>query len=246
MELGLTGRMQKQCKISKLSDALEENLFYCWDINIDKYKGRNVLYIANSNNRLGCIICGMKPSMYKNLEEYVLIWIKELMHLQGYTEHEIACYLEKTGALTITKTHGKKALGAMNQAFMDFGWANHELNKENVFQSEISKWLNGIIGKSAGYNDAYWEPSETFIQDMQAAGIEVEQMKYLIINRITEDDYGCEEREEGVPLMTKCFVASMDGKTRKWIRIPEWVLQENEIHEGSKITRELVKKYVIN
>ena len=73
MEIGLTSRMQKQCKITKLPESSQENLFYSWDVNIDKYKNRNVLYIANANNRLGCIICGMKPSVYKNVTEYVTI-----------------------------------------------------------------------------------------------------------------------------------------------------------------------------
>lgn len=221
MEIGLTSRMQKQCKITKLPESTQENLFYSWDVNIDKYKNRNVIFIANANNRLGCIICGMKPSVYKNVTEYVTKWIRELVLLQGYTETEVAEYMKKAGEPLLTKTHGKKAIGAMNQAFSDFVCSDYEIDGSEELQAKVSLWINGMLGKSAGYNDEYYHPRETFMQDMEKAGIEVEQAKYVVIRRITEDDYGCEERPEGEPLMARCFVISMDGKTREWVRMPE-------------------------
>lgn len=70
----------------------------------------------------------MKISAYKNLAEYVVKWIRELLLLQGYTEAEVSEYLDNTGELVLTKTHGKKAVGAMNQAFSDFIWADHEID----------------------------------------------------------------------------------------------------------------------
>ena len=177
MEIGLTSRMQKQCKITKLPESSQENLFYSWDVNIDEYKNRNVLYIANANNRLGCIICGMKPSVYKNVTEYVTKWIRELLLLQGYTETEVAEYMKKAGEPLLTKTHGKKAIGAMNQTFYDFVWTDQEIDGSEELQVQISIWINKVLGKSAGYNDGYYYPTESFMQDMEKAGIKVEQAK---------------------------------------------------------------------
>lgn len=210
---------------------------------IDKYKNRNVLYIANSNNRLGCIICGMRQSVYKNPAAYVLKWIRELMLLQGYTETEIAEYFAEAGEPVLTKTHGKKAVGAMNQAFSDFVWSDYEIDNSEVLQSQITIWINGILGKSAGYNDGCYNPTESFMQDMEKAGIEVQMANYVEIRCITEDDYGCEEGGEGVPLMTRCFIASLDGKTHEWVRIPKWVLQEKGLDEGSRITEGFISKF---
>ena len=177
MEIGLTSRMQKQCKITKLPESSQENLFYSWDVNIDKYKNLNVLYIANDNNRLGCIICGMKPSVYKNVTEYVTKWIRELLLLQGYTEIEVAEYMKKAGEPQLTKTHGSKAIGAMNQTFSDFVWTDQEIDGSEELQVQISIWINKVLGKSAGYNDGYYYPTESFMLDMEKAGIKVEQAK---------------------------------------------------------------------
>lgn len=177
MEIGLTSKMQKQCKITNLPESSQDNLFYSWDVNIDKYKNRNVLFITNANNRLGCIICGMKPSVYKNVTEYVTKWIRELLLLQGYTETEVAEYMTKAGEPQLTKTHGNKAIGAMNQTFSDFVWSDQEIDGSEELQVQISIWINGVLGKSAGYNDGYYYPTESFMLDMEKAGIKVEQAK---------------------------------------------------------------------
>ena len=243
MEIGLTSRMRKQCKITKLPESTQENLFYSWDVNIDKYKNRNVLFIANANNRLGCIICSMKPSAYKNLTDYVTKWIRELLLLQGYTEIEVAEYMTKAGEPLLTKTHGKKAICAMNQAFPDVIWSDYDIDGSEELQMQINIWINEILGKSAGYNDEYYHPCNTFMQDMENAGVEVEQAKYVVIRRITKDDHGCEERPEVEPPVARCFVVSMDGKTREWVRIPESVLAEKGLDEGSRVERDFIDKY---
>lgn len=168
MEIGLTAKMQKQCKVSNLPEANPENLFYSWDINIEKFHGRNVLYIANANNRFGCIVIGMNASTYKNLTENVLMWIRQIMYLHGYSAGAVHEYFMKAGTPVLTKTHGRKSVGAMSQALKDFLNSSWELNDCEDIQTLISVWLNKkLLGRSAGYNDNYYYPSETFLQDME-------------------------------------------------------------------------------
>jgi hypothetical protein len=180
MEIGLTANLKKKCNISKLPEATEENLFYCWDVDIARYKNRIVLYIANSNNRFGCIICGMKLSAYKNIADYTVMQIKDILALNGYSEEDIEAYISKAGEATLTKTHGKKAIGAMNRAFMDFLCTDHNIDPTNELQAEPTTWLNRILGKSAGYNDDYSRPSESFVLDMEKNVLKVDQSRIII------------------------------------------------------------------
>ncbi len=172
MEIGLTAKMQNECKLTNLPKASEEDLVYAWDINIEEFHGQKVLYMANANNRFGCIVVGVEPDTYENLPGNVMRWIRQLMYLHGYSAGEVHEYFMKAGTPELTKTHGRKAIGAMNQAFKDFLNSDWELNDCEELQTLISVWLNKkLLGKSAGHNDNYYYPSETFLMDMEKAEV---------------------------------------------------------------------------
>lgn len=171
MEIGLTSNLQKKCGISKLPASTETDLFYCWDIAFEKLGSRNVLFIANASNRLACVVSGMKPSAYKDIAGYAVKYIKELMLLQGYSESEADEYIKKAGEPTLTKTHGKKAVGAMMNSFMAVSYSHFEVEPEKNLQDDMSLWINRFIGRCASRGDEYIHPYEAFKEDMEKAGI---------------------------------------------------------------------------
>lgn len=63
-----------------------------------------------------------------------------------------------------------------------------------------------------------------------------------VIEKITEDDFGCEERDESAPLMALCLAVSDDGKEREWVRVPDSILVEFGIEEGTKIDKVFLDK----
>ena len=65
----------------------------------------------------------------------------------------------------------------LNQTFSDFVWTDQEIDGSEELQVQISIWINKVLGKSAGYNDGYYYPTESFMLDMEKAGIKVEQAK---------------------------------------------------------------------
>lgn len=77
---------------------------------------------------------------------------------------------------------------------------------------------------------------------MKTAGINSTMDDYHVIVRIVEDDYGCEDREEGAPDMAMCLIASMDGTKLDWYRIPESVLAEHHLDEGDQIVTSLLEE----
>lgn len=67
--------------------------------------------------------------------------------------------------------------------------------------------------------------------------------KTYIVRNIIEDDYGCEEREEGVPLMSLCNIVSQESGFDEWIRVPDEMLLKMEIDEGSVVSDEFVSRF---
>lgn len=68
-------------------------------------------------------------------------------------------------------------------------------------------------------------------------------MIYSVL-RIDEDlDFGCEEREEGAPVMAVVTILDEDG-IQQVMRMEDDLLYEREINEGDKVTLDEKKKLV--
>ena len=50
----------------------------------------------------------------------------------GYSENQIGQYYKMSGDTTVTKTHGKKAVGGINRMVMDAQYFDKKLEKESI------------------------------------------------------------------------------------------------------------------
>ena len=59
-------------------------------------------------------------------------------------------------------------------------------------------------------------------------------MKAYVVERIDEDDFGCEERPEGQPLLAVVTLSS-DESLPFAVRVPDKELYELDINEGDRV-----------
>ena len=86
--------------------------------------------------------------------------------------------------------HGKKSVGGINRIVMDAQYFDKKLEKETMYQWELSEHLNRDICQPEGF-DAYGYPSELFKLDMERLGMaakskpakKLDFTKYLDTNR---------------------------------------------------------------
>lgn len=65
-------------------------------------------------------------------------------------------------------------------------------------------------------------------------------MTYRIL-RITEDDYGCEERLDDAPEMVRCLIEDGDGVSF-WKSVEESLLTELGLDEGSSFDQNIAER----
>lgn len=98
-----------------------------------------------------------------------------------YFEEQTAQYFKMSGDMIVTKTHGKKSVGGINRIVMDAQYFDKKLEKETMYQWELSEHLNRDICQPEGF-DAYGYPSELFKLDMERLGIAAKRKPAKIID----------------------------------------------------------------
>ena len=170
MEIGATKAVQDRLKTTKIEESKGASLVFCWDTHLTKIKGRNVLFIVNASNRYTIAMTDIEPRNWNYYAMYISRVIYGVMQEMGYSENQIRQYFKMSGDTTVTKTHGKKAVGGINRMVMDAQYFDKKLEKEAKYQWELSEYLNRDICQPEGL-DAYGYPSELFKLDMERLGI---------------------------------------------------------------------------
>ena len=192
MEIGATKVVQERLKTTKIDDIKDASIMFCWDTHLAKIKGRNVLFIVNASNRYTIAMTDIEPRNWNYYTMYISRVIYGVMQEMGYSEEQIGQYFKMSGDTTVTKTHGKKAVGGINRMVMDAQYFDKKLEKETKYQWELSEYLNRDICQPEGF-DVYGYPSELFKLDMERLGIAAKRepakiidfTKYIDTNRST-------------------------------------------------------------
>lgn len=145
MEIGATKAVQERLKATKISEIKETSLVFCWDTHLAKIKRRNVLFIVNASNRYTIAMTDIEPRNWNYYTMYIRSVIHGVMQEMGYSEDQIGQYFKMSGDTTVTKTHGKKAVGGINRMVMDAQYFDKKLEKETMYQWELSEYLNRDI-----------------------------------------------------------------------------------------------------
>ena len=181
MQIGLSGVIQKRMKGITLQPAEGEELVFCWDTHLIKYRNRNVLLIVNANSRYAIIMTGMGAQDWKYYSTYIHKAIYFALQAEGYSQEQINEYFKRAGDYTITKTHGRKAVSGFNHVGMLIEYLETGLEQNVHYQRELSHIANRDICKPIGFNE-YGYPEEFFELDLQRLGIVKEKKSAKIID----------------------------------------------------------------
>ena len=85
-------------------------------------QGGRALTAVNASNCYTVVLCNLSAWEWDNYTEAAAQGIRTGFLAEGYTEQETDAYFRKAGAVTVTKTHGRRPVAALNR-IMDFLWA---------------------------------------------------------------------------------------------------------------------------
>lgn len=170
MQLGLTIPLQKHLKIKSLSYGEPTDLFYCWELHIIRFQGKNTLVAVNANNRFLVLMAGMKAADWKSLSTRFEEAVTAGLFSEGYTKDQVDSYFDLAGESIFTKTHGRKPVGGMNKAIDYLYYMPEPIEPDHLYQEFHCRFLNRDICSPIGF-EGYGYPVEFLEADMKRIGI---------------------------------------------------------------------------
>ena len=162
MEIGLTEAVRKMAQVGPLPAAREGELLFCWDLARVDFGQRKLLVASNAATRL-CAITRMAAADWKRIDEVALLLVEDAVGCAGL---DAARYLELAGGVNLSKTHGRRARGCMNDLSRMLGPARIGMG-EKLQWREMELLNCRFISKCAGH-DGYGVPAERFAEDLRA------------------------------------------------------------------------------
>ena len=110
MEIGLTEAVRKMASAGTLPAAREDELLFCWDLSRVDFGQRKLLVASNAATRL-CAITRMAAADWRHIDDIPPRLVEDAVDSAGL---DARAYLELAGGVRLSKTHGRRALGCMN------------------------------------------------------------------------------------------------------------------------------------
>lgn len=170
MQLGLTIPLQKHLKLKPPSYGEPSDLFFCWELHIIRFQGKNALAAVNANNRFLVLMVGMKAADWKLLPKRFEEAVTMGFLSEGYTKEQIDAYFKLAGEIVLTKTHGRKPVGGMNKVIDYLYYLTEPINLEQLYQEFHCKFLNRDFCSPIGFEN-YGYPVDFLAEDMKRVGI---------------------------------------------------------------------------
>ncbi len=170
MQLGITIPLQKHLKLKPPPYGEPIDLFFCWDLHIIKFHGKNSLIAVNTNNRFAVLLSGMKAADWKVMQVRLEESITSGLASEGYKDEQIKNYFSLAGLPEITKTHGRKSVAGLNKAVDYLYYIPVEANKNEMYQAFHCHEINRELCHAAGFED-YGYPIKFLDADMKRSGL---------------------------------------------------------------------------
>lgn len=158
----MTEAVRKMTPVGALPAAQEDELLFCWDLARIDFGQRKLLAASNAATRL-CAITRMAAADWKRIDEVALQLVEDAVGGSGL---DVGRYLELAGDVCLSKTHGRRALGCMNDLSRMLSPACIDM-REKLQWREMNLFNCRHISKCAGH-DGYGVPAERFAEDLWA------------------------------------------------------------------------------
>ncbi len=163
MEIGLTDEVRKMCGLRPLPAPADDiDSFFFWDMARVDLGSRKLLIMTNAATT-ACAVTRMNSADWKRIDEVALQLVEDAVGCCGCSP---ADYLALAGDVSLTKTHGRRAVGNM-------GVLAQALRPDDIDMGEKLQWrqmelLNHRFVSRCLSHEGYGFPAERFAQDLAA------------------------------------------------------------------------------
>lgn len=119
MELGLTFPLQRFLKRKPPAYGIEPDRRFCWDLHVIDLRDRKCLLAVHCHSRYTFVRYDVSPLQWADIPALFREGLTESLAAAGFAPEQLAGYLQRAGAFTLTRTHGRREVAFLNRAWED-------------------------------------------------------------------------------------------------------------------------------
>lgn len=156
--------------MKSLPAASEADPFFCWDSNRVDIGNKKFLVMMNSANRL-CAITLMYAIDWYRIDELALQLIADAIKTAGMSDKEYRAHMRAAGDIELTKTHGRKSLGALGGIQQILRFNEEDIDASAETQLNLMAECNTFLAGRSATRKHPGLPFEWFPEDLKTRGI---------------------------------------------------------------------------
>ena len=149
MELGLTWPLQRFLKRAVPYGVSPERRF-CWDAHCITLHGRKSLLLVHCESRYTCVRFDLSLMEWEHLAEITLEEIRCGLLEAGVEAAAVERYLARSGAVSLTRTHGRREVAFLNRAWEDVLSCDVLVDQSTHRQPALQYAVNSRLCRCAG------------------------------------------------------------------------------------------------
>lgn len=151
MELGLTFPLQRFLKIKPPAYGTEPDRRFCWDLHVISLRGRKSLLAVHCHSRYTFVCYDVPPLLWRDIPGLFRRGLEDSLAAAGFSQEQVTEYLRKAGAVTVTRTHGRREVAFLNRAWEDVLALDLCLDPASQVQPLLDHAVNTRLSRCVGF-----------------------------------------------------------------------------------------------
>lgn len=164
MQICCTKKLTAVSGVEVEKDYVEKDSFFVWSANIVSVNFKKMLVAVNDRTGFGFVKYGIEIEEFKNLEEYIKLGIKTAFKEEEIPDDKIDLYFKNAGELVFSWTKGPIHVSKLNRTVLKAESFSKYLNDNSIYQSKVTKMMNGHFDK---YGETYI-PYQNLIEEFDS------------------------------------------------------------------------------
>ena len=150
MELGLTLPLQRFLKLKTPARGVELDRRYCWDLHVISLRGCKCMLAVHCHSRYAFVRFDVSLLQWADVPGLFQMGLADSLSIFGFAPKKIDGYLQKAGALHMTRTHGRREVAFLNRAWEDVLALDLCLDTDHQAQLLLDHAVNTRPSRCAG------------------------------------------------------------------------------------------------
>lgn len=152
MELGLTLPLQRFLDLKTPARGVELDRRYCWDLHVISLRGCKCMLAVHCHSRYAFVRFDVSLLQWADVPGLFQVGLADSLSIFGFAPKQIDGYLQKAGALHMTRTHGRREVAFLNRAWEDVLTLDLCLDTASHAQPLLDHAVNTRPSRCAGFD----------------------------------------------------------------------------------------------